>query len=198
MQITFFHIAFVVVFLAFATIRIAYQVMARNAMGKAEYIEGKQNSAVRLGLGILLVVVALAYMIWPQLLSWASLPLPEWTRWIGLALCLVSLPLLWWVHHSLGKNFSTTLHIREEHTLVTHGPYRWVRHPMYTVLFLYLLGLLLLTGNWLVGGVPLLGVTIIVAMRLKHEEFVMLEKFGVRYRDYMKRTGRFLPLFGAH
>jgi protein-S-isoprenylcysteine O-methyltransferase Ste14 len=108
-------------------------------------------------------------------------------------MALVSLVLLVWVQRALGSNFSTTLHVREEHTLVTYGPYRWVRHPMYTVLYLFLIGVFLVTQNWFIGAGFLIPLTLIVAMRLDNEEAAMIEKFGDDYRQYMHRTGRFAP-----
>jgi protein-S-isoprenylcysteine O-methyltransferase Ste14 len=110
---------------------------------------------------------------------------------------LASLPLIVWVQQALGSNFSTTLHVREEHTLVTHGPYRWVRHPMYTVLYLHFISIFLLTQNWFIGGVFLVALTLIVGLRLKNEEATMVDKFGEAYRSYMLRTGRFLPRLGS-
>jgi protein-S-isoprenylcysteine O-methyltransferase Ste14 len=100
-----------------------------------------------------------------------------------------------WVQRALGANFDVTLLVCAEHTLVTTGPYRWVCHPMYSVLFLFELAVLL-TANWFVGGVPLVALTLIVATRAKREEAVMLNTFGEAYRHYMERTGRFLPRLG--
>jgi protein-S-isoprenylcysteine O-methyltransferase Ste14 len=64
---------------------------------------------------------------------------------------------------------------------------------MYTALFLSLSVILLLTRNWLVGGIPLVGLCVILLMRLPREEHAMIERFGDAYREYMKRTGRFFP-----
>ena len=139
----------------------------------------------------------------PGWFAWAALPLPssclacrqagEGAQWAGLILGTTSIPLIGWVQIALGSNFSTTLHVRQDHDLVTQGPYRWIRHPMYTVLFVHLTALLLLSANWFIGGVPLLAFLLIVATRLKNEERVMAEKFGPAYQDYMGRSGRFLP-----
>ena len=193
MDQTFFHYAFIAIFLVFVVIRVTYHRKAQRTMGKAEFKEGKQHIALRLIFGIPFMLTLVAYMFRPDILSWATLPLPEWLRTVGLVMAAVSLPLFWWVHSSLGSNFSGTLHVREEHTLVTHGPYRWVRHPMYTGFYLFMVGILLLTTNWFIGGVFLVGLTVVVVNRLNNEEMVMVEKFGDRYREYMKHTGRFLP-----
>ena len=193
MNQTFFHLVFVVVFVIFFGIRAFYQRMAYQTRGEIEYKEGVLHSTLRLIFGIPFVLMLLAYMLRPSILAWAHLPLPLWAQWVGVLLGVVSIPLIWWIHWALGSNFSTTLHIRDEHTLVTHGPYRWVRHPMYTVLYLYSISILLLTKNWLVGALFLLSLTIIVVMRINHEEASMIEKFGDEYREYMEYTGRFLP-----
>jgi protein-S-isoprenylcysteine O-methyltransferase Ste14 len=193
----FFHYSFIAVILVFAVIRMVYHRLALRTMGKAEFKEGSLAKGLRLVFALPLIAGLVTYMVRPEVLSWAALPLPEWTRWAGLIMTLAALPLLWWVHSSLGSNFSGLLHVREEHTLVTYGPYRWVRHPMYSVFYLYMIGILLLTGNWLIGGLMLAGLTLVLVTRLEREENTMLEKFGDRYREYMKRTGRFLPPIGA-
>jgi protein-S-isoprenylcysteine O-methyltransferase Ste14 len=194
----FFHYSFIAVLLAFMVIRIRYHRLAIRTMGKAEFKEGSLAKGLRIVLAFPLVGTLVAYIVQPDLLSWASFPLPDWARWVGLAMALASLPLLWWVHESLGSNFWGLLHVRDEHTLVTYGPYRWVRHPMYSVFYLYMVGLLLLTANWLIGGLMLAGLTAVVVTRLRREEAAMIEKFGDNYRAYMRHTGRFLPPLGAH
>lgn len=189
----FFHLVFVVVLVAFTAIRMYYHRLARRTQGKVEYREGRLHTALRVTFGIPYMVAVVAYMVSPSVLAWADVPLSDGLRWVGAALALTSIPLIAWVQWALGSNFATTLHVREEHTLVTHGPYRWVRHPMYTVFFIQAIGLFLLTGNWLIGGVYVVAVTLIVVTRLRNEEAAMLEKFGDGYRAYIGRTGRFVP-----
>jgi len=190
---TFFHLIFAVTFLAFTAIRMYYHRLATATRGKVEFREGTLHTTLRLVVGIPFMAVFFAYLIWPGIAGWAKLPLPLWARWIGAIFSILSLPLIVWTQRHLGSNFSTTLHVRQEHTLVVQGPYRWVRHPMYTVLFVQLVGILLITANALIGGVPLLAFLLIVGTRLKNEEATMLEKFGDEYRQYMGHTGRFLP-----
>ena len=190
---TIFHLSFVIVFLAFTAIRAYFHKKAKQSRGPAEYKEGRLHTALRLIVGIPFMLALLVYMIRPGWFAWAILPLLPWVQWAGLILGITSIPLIGWVQTALGSNFSTTLHVRQEHTLVTQGPYRWVRHPMYTVLFIHLTALLLLSANWFIGGVPLLAFMLIVATRLKNEERVMAEKFGPAYQDYIRHSGRFLP-----
>ena len=197
MDTTFFHYNFIAVILAFMAIRVAYQRLALRTRGKVDIREGNVAKGLRLILAVPFAGTLVLYIVSPEALSWAALPLPEWARWAGLVMAWTAVPLLWWVHRSLGSNFSGLIHLREDHTLVTHGPYRWVRHPMYTVFYIYMTGLLLLTSNWLIGGLFLLAVTVAVIPRLPREEALMIEKFGDSYRAYMKHTGRFLPPLGA-
>jgi protein-S-isoprenylcysteine O-methyltransferase Ste14 len=126
-------------------------------------------------------------------LAWAVFPLPDWSRWFGMSITITSVFLIWWVQWALGVQFDTTLHVREGHQLVSHGPYRWVRHPMYSALFLMGIGWLFLTANWFVGGGLIVGILFIIITRVNKEENLMKETFGDSYADYMQRTGRFLP-----
>jgi protein-S-isoprenylcysteine O-methyltransferase Ste14 len=100
--------------------------------------------------------------------------------------------LIYWVFSSLGNNVSPTVITRARHTLVTHGPYRWVRHPLYTTGMLSYLSFALLAEIWLIFliAVPAF---IVLAVRTSKEEARLVERFGEDYRGYMRRTGRFLP-----
>ncbi len=189
----FFHLTFVAVFWSFTIIRGYYHEKSARTQGKIEYKEGRTHRLLRFIFGLPFIIAVFWYMFDPSILAWAAVPLPVWAQWVGVVLGVASVPLIWWVQHSLGSNFSTVLHVREEHTLVMQGPYRWVRHPMYTVLYMNLTAAFLLSRNLLIGGFFLGALTIIVITRLKNEEAAMVEKFGDEYRRYMQRTGRFLP-----
>ena len=193
MNETIFHLMFVVSFTAFTAIRMYYNRLARKTEGNVTFKEGKTHLTLRKMFGIPYILILFAYMFFPSILNWARIDLPESARWVGAFLSLLTIPLIFWVQWALGSNFSTTLHIRDEHTLVEHGPYRWVRHPMYSVLYMQAVGLLLLTANIFIGGVYLLALTLVVITRVRNEENAMIEKFGDEYRRYMLRTGRFLP-----
>ncbi len=136
----------------------------------------------------------LGYLLLPAYFPWASLPLPTWLRWSGAALAVGSTLLLHWTLHSLGKNLTDTVVTRAAATLVTHGPYRWVRHPYYVAAALLMLAVTLLTANWLIGGSSLLVLALLV-YRTPLEERMLLARFGDEYRHYMATTGRFFPRF---
>src|SRR5215217_2402202 len=107
-------------------------------------------------------------------------------RWSGAGLGTVFLVLALWIFRTIGKNITSTVETREEHELVTDGPYRWVRHPLYTVGTSFFTSLGIVAANWFVGLVMLL-------IRLPKEEEKLIERFGDEYRAYMERTGRLLP-----
>ena len=75
---------------------------------------------------------------------------------------------------------------------MTHGPYRWVRHPFYVTAALLMVSVTLLTANWLIGLTSLI-VLSFLAVRTPKEEQMLIERFGQQYHDYMARTGRFTP-----
>jgi protein-S-isoprenylcysteine O-methyltransferase Ste14 len=142
------------------------------------------------------IVGVVVYVRSPQRMAWASLPLPTWVRILGLPLVVGGIGLLSWVLIALGRQFSTSLVIRSGHTLVIRGPYRWVRHPMYTTFCLFFLGLFLLCANWFVGVTAGLAYGWVMLVRTPQEERMLLERFGGEYRAYMEHTGRFVPKAG--
>jgi protein-S-isoprenylcysteine O-methyltransferase Ste14 len=142
--------------------------------------------------GFMLWAGVIAFMISPRSMAWSSLPLPAAVRWIGVALGSLTAILLVWTLRSLGPNLTDTVVTRQAHTLVTRGPYQWVRHPFYDCMFLFMLGTALMTANWFVlaAGIACFSV---LAARSTTEEEKLLERFGEPYRAYRARTGRFLP-----
>ena len=112
--------------------------------------------------------------------------------WLGAGLGLAGLVFLIWVHVHLGKEWSVSLQLNQDHRLIQSGPYSKIRHPMYTALFAIYLGLSLITANYLVVFVMAL-LILSAAARIPQEEQMLLERFGDTYRDYIQKTGTFLP-----
>ena len=126
---------------------------------------------------------------------WASVPLPMWTRWTGVGFGVVVAGLMWWTMIALGSNYRGTMGLHANHELVTHGPYRFVRHPMNAVFPLVSIFLFLVSANWVLGVGALILIGSISIVRAPVEERQLIERFGDEYRAYMRRTGRFLPRF---
>lgn len=148
---------------------------------------------VRIG-GLILWLSPLVYLLNPAWMAWSKIGLPEWARWLGVGLGVLCVMGIYWLFSSIGSGITATSATRKEHTLVTNGPYRWVRHPLYTIGSSLFLALGLMADNWFI---ILLGALAFVAMasRTPKEESNLIEKFGDQYREYMKRTGRYLPRF---
>jgi len=179
------------------TVTLSISIYFRSkAASSGEEISSREEGVLILNLrrifGPALWLSVLAYLINPHWMAWSSLQLPTWVRWGGAALMALGVPFIYWVFNSLGKNVTPTVAIREEATLVTYGPYRWVRHPLYTVAFGVFLGFSLLAANWFIFAALLLVFAVLV-MRTPIEERRLIERFGEDYRAYMHRTGRFLP-----
>ena len=142
--------------------------------------------------GIVTMIGLVTYMINPALMAWSSVALPSWLRWAGVVLGITGGLLLVVTFRTLGKNLTDTVVTRAEHTLVTRGPYRWVRHPFYLATALAVVANSLVTANWflaLTGG----GLFGLLVLRTRTEEEKLIERFGEDYSEYMERTGRFLP-----
>ena len=104
-------------------------------------------------------------------------------------------PAAHWVLSSLGKNVSETVLTKKDHALVTIGPYRWIRHPLYTTGVAIFVALGLVQASWLILLLAVIGLVLIQLVVIPAEEQALLAKFGDRYRDYMTGTGRMLPRF---
>ena len=138
----------------------------------------------------------IAFMIDPASMAWSSIPLPAGARWTGVALTIVAAMLLIWTLRSLGPNLTDTVVTRAAHTLVTRGPYRWVRHPFYDCMALFVVSIALMMANWFVIASGFL-MFALLAIRSRTEEDKLLERFGEPYRAYRASTGRFLPKISA-
>jgi protein-S-isoprenylcysteine O-methyltransferase Ste14 len=129
-----------------------------------------------------------------------SLSVPALDTPVQGAFTVAGLVLLWtglvvrvWAVVTLGRSFSTFVQADADQTVVTHGPYRWVRHPSYTGLLLIAIGLGLGSRNWLsllvYVVVPLLG----LLPRMAVEESVLTRVLGEEYRSYQRSTRRLVP-----
>jgi protein-S-isoprenylcysteine O-methyltransferase Ste14 len=198
-QSTVFRVIFFVLFFLVLVIRGYYGWKLRRAgqsrgavTREAVEREGMWSIVFRFILFLYMVAVAIVLAINPPWLDLYTAPIPIWSRWIGVGLGVISLPLLIWVHHTLGRQWSTNLQLKQNHTLITKGPYRWIRHPMYTALFAAFVGLALISASWLIVILVVAAILVLYA-RIGKEEAMMIEQFGAEYRAYMRRTGRLLP-----
>jgi protein-S-isoprenylcysteine O-methyltransferase Ste14 len=159
----------------------------------------------------LLIVVALAllapfwfggiilYPVFPSLIMFLSIPLPDWFRLIMAGVAALSVPFTFWGYRTLGKNWVHALEPskfpqRKRETLVTSGPYHYVRHPIYLGAFTLIIALALVAANWLVL-LPDIAIITLIYMQIGGEEKMLIARFSDEYREYMKRTPRLIPKF---
>jgi len=153
-------------------------------------------TAIKLG-GLLLWFSPLVYLINPSWMAWSKIGSPESVRWLGVGIGFLCVLGIYWLFSSIGNNISPTSATRKQHALVTSGPYRWVRHPLYTVGSFLFISFGMMADNWFVAALGIL-TFILMAIRTPKEEANLIEKFGDEYREYMKSTGRFFPKLGSN
>ena len=116
-----------------------------------------------------------------------------WSTAVASVVTALALYLFWRSHVDLGRNWSPTTELRENHTLVTTGVYHQVRHPMYTALWMLTMVQALLVNNWIAGFTPVLSFAVLYFVRVGYEEEMMIQHFGDEYREYCSKTGRLVP-----
>jgi protein-S-isoprenylcysteine O-methyltransferase Ste14 len=185
-----FKIVYFVEFLLIAAVRKAHTAQYRTL--KTVLDRKTLLDMVLLGLVGIGMLIPLVY-IFSSALDFADYSLPNWVGWVGAVLFGLAIWLLWRSHADLGRNWTITLGIRNEHTLVTEGVYRHIRHPMYVAHLLWAIAQVLMLHNWIAGYSFLVVAVPLYLLRVDDEEQMMLEQFGEGYREYMQRTGRIIP-----
>ena len=173
---------------------------ARAHREKAAVPRSSESSVLivgRLVVALPLFGSVLAYVANPRLMAWAAIELPTALRWVGVGLGATTVPTVYWVLSTLGSNVSETVLTKERHELVTSGPYRWVRHPLYGTGIALFLSVGLMAANaflllWTV--VALVAIRFLVVPR---EEAALVQAFGREYENYQSRTGSLFPRFWA-
>jgi protein-S-isoprenylcysteine O-methyltransferase Ste14 len=188
-----FRWLFVALFVSNMSISGYYRSRARSE----ETIDRSRESAplklVRALFALPGAIAILVYMLDPAWMAWSSYALSNTARWLGVYLGVALIPLNLWLFRSIGANVSETILTKEHHELVTEGPYRLVRHPLYAVGILLLLSLSLVAANWFIGGLTLAAVPLFSLVIIPREEENLIAKFGDDYKRYRQRTGRLLP-----
>lgn len=141
------------------------------------------------GVGMILPLV----YVFSSWLDFANYDMPDWLGWIGVVLFMDAILLLYFSHADLGKNWSPTLGIQKDHSLVTHGIYKSIRHPMYAAHLLWAIAQIFILHNWIAGFSFIVAMIPHYLLRVGREEQMMIDQFGEEYEDYIKKTGRIFP-----
>jgi len=179
-------IAFIVILVGQIVIRFPYRNNSKS------HATGRQEQLLLFGLTIGAMLLPFVY-IFTDWLSFADYPASGVVVSLGVLLVVVGLWLFWRAHTDLGKNWSSSLEIYDDHTLITRGVYEHIRHPMYAANWLLMLAQALLLSNWIAGLGGLVSFAFLYFLRVPKEEAMMAQQFGEPYQQYMARTGRVLP-----
>ncbi len=173
-----------------------FRLKADKEMGEkvSRKVDGSaMMNIIRFG-GLILWLSPLVYLINPNWMNWSKIGLPESIRWLGVGIGVLCTFGIYWLFSSIGSGITPTSATRNEHKLVTRGIYRWIRHPLYTIGSSFIVSFGMMVDNWFITAFGILAF-ILMASRTPKEEANLIEKFGDEYREYMKRTGRYLPRF---
>ena len=171
---------------------VATWLLAALSTKRAVYRESRSQ---RLRYWVLLLVAYLLLVHGRQLpypLNFRVLSPAAPVAWGGAFLCIAGLVLALWARVILGRNWSGVVTLKEGHELVERGPYRFVRHPIYTGILTMFFATALVLGH--IAG--FLGTLLMFAsfwIKLGHEERLMLQQFPDRYAAYQKRAKRIIP-----
>jgi protein-S-isoprenylcysteine O-methyltransferase Ste14 len=122
-------------------------------------------------------------------------PLAVWPAALGVALTLAGLAFSIWARFTIAANWSSDVQLKRDHELIVAGPYRWVRHPIYTGVLLMFAGTALAVGEWR----AVLAVALAAGAfwrKLRLEEAVMRRQFGEAYARYAARVPAIIPFVG--
>jgi protein-S-isoprenylcysteine O-methyltransferase Ste14 len=128
----------------------------------------------------------------PAVLTTRFLPEPPELALVALILVVAGMIVAYWARAHLGRNWSGEVMVKVGHTLITSGPYRSVRHPIYSGMTLALVGSALATGAPY-GFVGLALILFGFLVRVGQEEALMRETFPGEYDDYSRHTARLIP-----
>jgi protein-S-isoprenylcysteine O-methyltransferase Ste14 len=176
---------------AYFIIRYPYQRRARKTPVKRRPERKRERLLIAISFsGLFLVPLLYVVTNEPVFATYAFHPLQAW---LGTTVLIATMVLLRVTHRDLGRAWSVTLEVREQHALVTQGIYQRLRHPMYSSFWLWAISQALLLPNWIAGLAGIVGFGTLFFARVGHEERMMLETFGNDYRAYMARTHRIIP-----
>jgi protein-S-isoprenylcysteine O-methyltransferase Ste14 len=187
----YWKILFFVLWAGTVIIRMPYTRRYKNI--KIVKVAGRRREIILVGFATIGMTIVPLIWVFSSLLCDYAMGLPGWVRWLGVLLYCCGLWLFRIVHHSLGNNWSPILEITERHTLVQTGVYQKIRHPMYSLIWLWIIAQWLITSNWCVGISGTVAWATLYYVRVAREEAMMAAHFGDTYRDYMKTTGRLMP-----
>ena len=186
-----FRTIFIAYFIAVVALRCLAKRQTNNPEPENRNSENNIETAL-CAINLFWKIGAVLYMLNFSWLRWFSMALPEWLRWSGAVFGIISVMLLFWAHKALNQHFSSRLELLDNHELVTNGPYRTVRHPMYSAIIIAFVSGGLITASLMIIIPGALAIYFLY-LRIDVEEKMLIERFGNEYLLYKARTGKLLP-----
>lgn len=186
-----FKISFIILWIAYIIIRAPFD----NKHKQVEKLKVAKSASEKFLIAMLavgLMLIPLAWML-TSFLDNFNIALPNWLRFLGIIIAILSLIYFWKIHNALGTNWSPTLEIKIQHQLIKVGPYKRIRHPMYTQIWIWTIAQVLIVSNLYAGFSGIIVWGIVYFIRVPNEEKMMIEHFGNEYLEYIKQTGKVFP-----
>lgn len=192
-----FKVGFIVIYVAYLLIRLFFGKVIQKTNGRILYLdkdavenEGRLRLFLRIMQFITRNIAIVMYVL--GIGDIFKMNIPNVIRIFGIVLGILSLGLLIHVQMCLGRFWSTSLKIVENHELIQDGIYKYIRHPMYLVLINMMIAYTLITSYWLVA-IPSLVAVVNIYTRIDREEDMLIKQFGDNYIEYRKTTNKILP-----
>lgn len=186
---------FKIIFFSLSIIYILIRVPFAKVYKQEEKIKTINSSKEK----FLLLLMAFGLLLIPLLWVFTSfldkfkIEFPIGLRVAGIVISVISLFYFRWIHKALGANWSPTLEIRKGNQLIKTGPYKSIRHPMYTQIWLWTIAQIFIVSNLFAGFSGIIVWAILYFMRVLKEEEMMMENFGDEYVEYLNQTWRVFP-----
>ena len=192
-----FRVVFSVLWLIFFANVAAVSHSAKGSVGKQTTRRASRLRIAALAVAVLYFVGALLYALLPGWVVFFSVPLPGWFRLAMVGVAALGILFVSWGCRGLGKNWAPSVSgVKKDTVLVTTGLYGFVRHPIYSGAFIFLAAMTLVAANLLIL-LPTLALLTLLYASIGEEEAILIDRFGDEYREYMKRTPRFIPKIQA-
>jgi protein-S-isoprenylcysteine O-methyltransferase Ste14 len=147
-------------------------------------------------LTLAMMIVAFVLLFYDHLptspLDRRFVPVESRIVWAGISLTTIGIAIAIWARYCIGQYWSARVTLKEDHRLIRSGPYRWVRHPIYTGMLLGALGRAFTIGEWR-GVVAVALILVAHSLKAKREEFLLSQEFGEEYASYRRETGFLFP-----
>lgn len=195
---SFFIISVAIIYVVYTIILIKVKRIASRKvklLGQEKYINpyARKDSRVLLSLIFIEVVLFFLYIFKIDFIIYFNFIIPDFLRFLAILLGISGVFIIGLASFTLDGEFSETIELKEGHRLITNGPYKYIRHPIYSGFIILHLGVTIALSNLIIFIIYNIGLLILLIERIPKEEKVLHLYFGKSYEEYCKRTGRFIP-----